>query len=395
MTEAIEARAFEAVSHHARFADLVALTRGVTLRIARARALSWAPLADLPGQADEGALKEEDAKTDLGNVFTVLEHGPKTADERALVKALWAHVIAESRSLSAEEEDELVSRTLWLAAFTPFDATLLLDRALGDAGDAFWPALGERLRRIDAGETDSAGSAEGLAAAVALRSSSSSAASKEMGRLATRVQDPGIRALLEKPEKADKPRDVTPIDLTGELATPPRHPLVTTLLAVTGLLFISAFVRIGARAAFGYRRPAEVLLTAGSVRVRARTLILGRPVRERDIVLARAGLARAIREVRYPRAAFYAGLLCLALGSLLGVHTFVDGVRSASPSLLFYGLLVIAIGIGLDFLLAMLDRGRPGTCGVVFVTRDGSATAVRGVDATLAERALRQLAEAA
>ena len=163
----------------------------------------------------------------------------------------------------------------------------------------------------------------------------------------------------------------------------------------TGLLFISAFVRIGARAAFGYRRPAEVLLTAGSVRVRARTLILGRPVRERDIVLARAGLARAIREVRYPRAAFYAGLLCLALGSLLGVHTFVDGVRSASPSLLFYGLLVIAIGIGLDFLLAMLDRGRPGTCGVVFVTRDGSATAVRGVDATLAERALRQLAEAA
>jgi hypothetical protein len=384
MSEAIEARAFEAVSKHARFAELVALTRGVALRAAKARSLAWRPLAEAP-EAERGTLREADADTDFGNAWTALERGPKTAEQRALLRALWAHVVAEKRVDSAAEEDELAARVTWLAAFTPFDATLLLDRALGEAAAAFWPALGERLRGLDGGELETTGRAEALAAAVALRASESSAASKEVARLAPLVTDPVLKDLLEAGGEAA-------VELRGEIAPAPRHPAATIALAVTGVLFLVAGVRVLARLVLAYRRPAEVTLTGASVHVRSRTLILGRTVRERDVVLARQGLTRAVREVRYARAAFYAGLFALAVGSLLGVRTFVDGVRAASPSLLFYGLLIVAAGIGLDFLLASLGTGRAGKCRVVFTARDGVSLCVGHLDAARADEALSQLA---
>jgi len=388
MTEATEARAFEAVSRHARFADLVTLTRGVALRAAKARTLEWTPLAGSAPEAERGTLRQEDAGTELGNAWTVLERGPTTADERALVRALWAHALAEARPASPSDEDELVAQVTWLAAFTPFDATLLLDRALGDSADRFWPALAERLRRLDAGELEAPCRSEALAAAVALRSSSSSVAQREAGRLAPRLRDPALAGLLAA-------RDDATCELRGELAAAPRHPALTVAMAVTGLLFVSAVLRVTGRLALAYRRPADVTVTPTSVRVRARTLALGRTLREREILLTRQGLARAVREVRYARATFYAGLLSLGVGSLVGVRIFVDGVRAASPSLLFVGLLIVTLGISLDFLLGALGAGVEGTCRVVLVGRDGTAVCVRDVDGAQADRALALLTRTA
>ena len=385
MTEAIEASAFEAVSRHARFAELVALTRGVALRAARARALDWKPLADALPETDRGTLSEDDARTDLGNAWTALERGPKTREEQALLRALWAHALAESRPASGPEEDELAAHVVWLAAFTPFDATLLLDRALGDAADGFWPAVGERLRHLDAGEVDGAGRPEAVAAALALRSSSSSAAVKEIVRLAGRLTDPVVADLLTTGDDGEA------CELKGEIAAAPRHPAVTVVLAVTGILFVSAFVRLVARVALSYRRPAEVSVTATSVRVRWRTLVLGRTVRDRDVMLARDGIARAVREVRYARTGLYAGLLSLAVGSLIGVRVFVDGVRAASPSLLFVGLVIVAAGVALDFVLGNLGSGIKGRCRIVLVNRDGTALSIRDVDASVADAALARL----
>ena len=296
-------------------------------------------------------------------------------------------MLAEARTTTPEEEDELVRRVVWLAAFTPLDATRLLDRSLGESNEPFFHALGEHLRKLDAGEVPGGSRAEALTAAVALRGSSSPAAAREVSRLGPRLTDPALAQLLAPPAEAPG----SPADLTGELTSPPRSVLLTVVLALTGVLFVSAMTRALGRLALAYRRPAHVTLTATSVRIRWKTLILGRTVREHEVLLARQGLARAAREVRYPRAAFYAGLFSLALGSLLGVRTFVDGVRAASPSLLFYGLVIVAIGVGLDFALAALGGNVAGKCRVVFVGRDGTAMAVQGVDATLADRALVQL----
>jgi hypothetical protein len=81
-------------------------------------------------------------------------------------------------------------------------------------------------------------------------------------------------------------------------------------------------------------------------------------------------------------------LLALALGSYLGVTLLLDGTRAASPSLLAIGVLVIAIGIGIDFFLSGLSQGVRGKCRLVFVPRRGGALAVEGLDVEPADRAL-------
>jgi hypothetical protein len=120
--------------------------------------------------------------------------------------------------------------------------------------------------------------------------------------------------------------------------------------------------------------------------------MLGRTLKDREIVIVRSGLVRATREVRYPRAAFYAGLLALAIGSYIGVATLVDGARSASPSLLLTGLVVIAAGIALDFVLASIAPGAIGRCRVAFQAKTGPMVCIGGVDAKRADAVLAKLA---
>lgn len=100
---------------------------------------------------------------------------------------------------------------------------------------------------------------------------------------------------------------------------------------------------------------------------------------------------RATREVRYPRLGTYAGLTALALGSYIGVGWFIDGIRAQSLSLATMGLLVVVLGVALDFVLVSLLPGRKGKCRLVLVPRKGAATCVGWVDATKADALLRQL----
>jgi hypothetical protein len=116
--------------------------------------------------------------------------------------------------------------------------------------------------------------------------------------------------------------------------------------------------------------------------------MLGRTLREKEHVIVRAGLVRVVREVRYPRLAFYAGLLALAFGSYIGVRAFVDGVRSASPSLLLIGLVIVLIGIAADFVLGTLVPGSRGKVRLAFVPRSGPTVCVGNVDAKRADDAI-------
>lgn len=181
--------------------------------------------------------------------------------------------------------------------------------------------------------------------------------------------------------------------LTGELASVPRGPFVTALFALTGLLLLAHVVRLVLRVGLAYRRPAEVTWGSDTVRIRSRTEILGRTLRRTDVVLQRTALARATREVRYPRIAFYAGLLALAAGSYLGMALLVDGARAASPSLLLTGFGVIAMGVGLDFMLQSLLPGALGVCRVVLLPKWGRPVCVAGVDPQVADEALALFAD--
>jgi hypothetical protein len=380
-------RAFDALAENARIGDIASLAWAVM-----ASAIDGKPLDIGAARAVELAttlnVTRDDASTPFGNALDLLQRGPEGAAERALARALAAHALA-TRPLSVSEDyDRTVRDLVWLAARTPFDATGLLDRALNAASsEPLWAAMAERVRRADQGTLPSLGCGEGLVAAVALASSDSAFAVAHTASLAAEVHDPKLGYVLV----GGRMRAAASSTL-GEMAARPRGSLATVALGLTGILFLVHLVRFVARFALAYRRPAEISLGAeGDVRIRWRTQMLGRTLREHEVLLPYAEIARAARDVRYPALGLYVGLLALATGSFVGVSTLVDGVRAGSPSVAAIGLAAIALGIALDFFLSSLNPGRLGRCRVLVIPRRGSSLCVGGLDLSSADALLARL----
>src|SRR5262249_1737607 len=145
------------------------------------------------------------------------------------------------------------------------------------------------------------------------------------------------------------------------------------------------------RLALRYRHPAELRITSEGVTLRSHTELLGRTLREDETVIPAGALLRATREVRYPRLALYAGLFALAIGGCLGASLFVDGARAGSPEYIGSAALLVAAGVGLDFLLESGGSGMRGKCRVVLVPRKGPAVAVGEIEPASADAALSAL----
>jgi hypothetical protein len=381
-----DARAYEALSLHPRLPDLAALARASMTGATETRRPERQP-ERISEMAKELKLSRDEAGTPFGNALDVLERGPEDAAERALACALAAHVVALHPPKEREDEDRLANDLLWLAAHTAFDATGLLDRALGDGATNLWDALADRIRRIDEGKLPALGRGEALVAAVALTSSRSKGAMRQATALAAEVRDRKLGRVLAT-GAAREP--VEPV--VGELASAPRGPALTALLAVTGILLAVQAARLLGRVALAYKKPAELTLSEdGGIRVHWRVELLGRTLRDREVVVPRTALLRATREVRYPRLALYAGLLALAIGSYVGVSAFVDGVRAASPSLLASGLVIVVLGLALDFALSSVAPGAKGRCRLLVVPRDGEKLCVAGVEPHRADAVLARL----
>lgn len=376
--------AYEFLARGSRLGDLVALTNHIVTDAARARTSNWAFTSKVASAAEDAKLTRDDADTLFGNVLDVLATGGEGAAERALASALWAHAVAESPRSRPEDEDRLAGDILWLATHTAFDATPLLDRALGDEAAELWTAIAHRIRRIERGKGGALARGEAVVGCAALVASSAEKARTLSSQLEREVKDPLLLRVLGT-AKSTVPEEVS---FEGELLAKPRGPILTTLLAFTGLLFAIHAVSLIAKLALAFRRPAEVSLSGAGVRVKVRTEMLGRTLREREHAIPREALVRVVREVRFPRAAFYSGLVALAVGSYIGVHAFVDGVRAASPSLLLVGLLVIALGVAADFVLASLLPGTRGRCRLAFVPRKGAVLCIGNVDARKADEML-------
>lgn len=373
--------AYEALARSPRLTDLVAIAQTVLGEAATNRRAPEGTTSRVTAAADDVKLAWAEAETPYGNTLQILGAGPVGEAERALACAIAAHAVAE---LQIDDEDKVAGDVLWLATQTAFDATSLLDRALGEEADDLWTAIAARVRRFDDGRGGAVGRGEALVGALALATSSSPAARKAAAELAGRTRDPMLARAFED-RGAQRLEEVR---FEGELTAAPRGPVATTLLAVTGVLFVMHVGAAIARVALAYKQPAEVVLGASGVRVRAKTQMLGRTLREREHVIVPASLSRVVREVRYPRVAFYAGLLALALGSWVGVRALADGVRAASPSLLAVGLAIVAIGVALDFVLGSLLPGTRGRCRVSFVPREGRPVCVADVDASRADAAI-------
>jgi len=319
---------------------------------------------------------DDGAKTPFGECVAVLARGPEDDAERTLSRALAALALASADDAAVTAE--LVVR---LAGTSAFDPSSLLDDALGDRADALFASLGARASDHDAPRQ------EALVACAVLRASKRASAKRELAALASsKALDPLVRASLPTESVAET-------RVAGELVPAPRNPLLTVLLGVTGLLFVASAVRLLMRLVLAYRVPAEVSASPVGVRIRARTEVLGRTLRDREIVIGAGGLARAVREVRFPRLGLYVGLLALAIGTYIGIGAFADGVRAASPSLLFWGVVLVAAGIALDFVLSSIRFGAKGKCRLVLAPRKGRAVCIGDVDPKRADAALAALAQ--
>ena len=386
--------------------DLARLVHTVAFAAADERRTSLADgVAEL---ADREGIRVEDAETRFGNALRALERGGAEAAgaaTRALLAGLLARGVALAPPVGADAEGRVAEALLWLAANTSVDALTAVDGALGEKASGLWMAVAALVRKVDGGGAPLLGRPGALIAAAALRESSSETAQREADVLGLEVRDPIVKSLLARAAPAESARaSVRPKEapskegggavVTGELASAPRGPFSLVLLGATGLLAAAYVVRLVARIALHHRRHAELTATPTGVTLKIRTELLGRTLREREIVLPIEGLLHASREVRYPRLGLYAGLFALAMGSYFGIKNLIDGLRTVSFEIAGIGALLLAAGVGLDFLLESASSGMRGKCRVVLVPRKGPAFAVGEVDPAAADAALAMLKRA-
>lgn len=344
-------------------------------------------LAQGAGEAAERlGLRPSDAETPHGNVLTLLEQGAAGAsvEARMLLGALLARGVALSPPDGAEAELRVAEALAWLARETSIDALSALEHTMGDKSDGLLQALGALVRKADRGAAPALGRAGAMLAAVALRGSERPLARAEAELLRAEIHDPVVRALLGG-EAGPRRTSGT---LAGELMPTPRGPVLTALLAATGVLALMRVGRVMASLVLRYRCPAEITTHESGVRVRYKTELLGRTLRERELHFPREALSRVEREVRYPRAALYAGLFALALGSYVGTRLFAFGAQSSSPELLGLGALVVALGLLVDYALSYAAQSARGRARLVLVPRKGAGVAVAGPSADAIDRAL-------
>ena len=384
----------EEIASRPRGDDLARLVHTVAFAAAdERRARIEDGLAEL---VERARLKVEDAETSYGNVLRALERGGAESAgsaTRALLAGLLARGVALSPPSGTEAEARVAESLVWLATHTSIDALTALDAALDDKAGGLWIAVATLIRRVDSGTAPLVGRAGAIIAASALYESESDAARAEAKALADDARDPIVRALLlgtPQPVAAAGPEAPATV-LAGEIVPAPRGPIALICLGFTGILAIMHLGRLLGQVALRYRRPAELRISAKGLVLHTKTELLGRTLKERDIHIPIESLLRATREVRYPRLALYVGLGALALGSYVGISIFVDGARAGSPELLGIGLLLVVVGIALDYALSTLVPNGKQHCRLVFEPRKGPSIALGKIDPVRADEALNRL----
>jgi hypothetical protein len=327
------------------------------------------------------------ADTRAGNAVEILERGVRNPEEALLVSVLLALGIARDFPSAPETEITRAKQLAFIAAHGPINALLAADPILGDERRRpLWRAVATFAEPSTAEDTPT--SLAALAALAAARSEAARAAARD---LAERSTDPLVRALLGR-ESASA--TTSGLRLSGELGPAPHGPVATTFLALSGLLFLTRSARLLGQVGLAFQQPAEVRVSERGLEIRHETRLLGRVLRARETLVPLGNVARVTREVRYARLGLYLGLLALAFGSYVGMGLLVDGTRvpGGSVSLLGTGLVVILLGLVLDYALTTLADNVRGRCRLVIVPRKGKSFAVGALDPARADTMVAALA---
>ena len=333
-------------------------------------------------------IQRSELDTSLGNLAEVLERGPSSSSEHALLAALLAASLADE---AAPAPDQVVADLVWLDTHASGGALDWLDPALAERAAPLWESVADLASASNGAR--GAGRAEALVAAAALGSSRSSDARRLSAQASGKTTDPAIASLLGAP--AELPAGER--GLEGEISPRPYGPLATAILAATLILFVLRGLRLIGRFAFGYQTPATLELGARGLELSFRTELLGRVLRQGKTLVPLGNLARVTREVRYARTGMYIGLFALVLGTYLGMGLFVDGVRvpGGSPPLLGLAFTLMALGLLLDYALTSLSDSARGHCRILVVPLKGRKLCIGRLDPAAADRMLSAIAEQA
>lgn len=362
---------------------------------ARVRQVALAAVAEgrrdflrAPGSTGtEPEIAETEAETRNGNVLSILAHGTTQPAQADLIAALLALGVATDFPSAPETEHARARELLFLAAHTPVDAISAASAGWGPERTLpLWRAL---AKLADPGANPER-RAESLVSAALLASNDSEEASTARRDVLTR--DPVALAILAPRTSAA----VGETRLSGELSPAPHGPFVTALLAFSGLLFVARGVRLLGALALAFKQPAEIRLSERGLEITHKTELLGRVLRAKETVVPMANLARVTREIRYNRLGLYLGLFALAIGTYLGMGLLVDGVRvpGGSAPLLGLGVVLVVLGLAIDYGLSTLADTVRGRCRVVVVPKKGKSVCVGSleperVDAMLTAISLR------
>lgn len=341
--------------------------------------------ADRSFPRSEVVVDREKVETPFGNLGAIFERGVESETEAALIAVLLGLSAAGDFPSAPETELARARELAWLAAHTRVNPLVSVDAVLApEKLGAFWRAIASLAEPSRADDPATA-----TAALAALCASSSERARALVAELAATSRDPLVRALTGGGTSAGAPR------LEGELSPAPRGPVATALLALTGLLLVSRGARLLGKLGLAFKQPAEVRLSDRGLELSHRTELLGRVLRKRETLIPLANLARVTREVRYPRLGLYLGLIALTLGSYVGMGLLVDGARvpGGSLQLLSMGVLIVALGLAIDYGLTVLSDNARGRCRVVVEPKKGRRVCVGALDPARADAMLAALAE--
>jgi hypothetical protein len=396
VTPAQTRAAIDLARGHAHRQALGALAFDLLSRQAEAGAL-FSGREFVEARAREHQVDRTQADTDAGNLLGVLERGPQTEPERALVLAFAVDGLRQRLDdAGADGRDRILSRFVrhadWLAASTPLDPYPFVQELVdGASRETIWSMVAREALRDT--QPCPAARARNAARLAVLLGSEDPAAAAARERMAQECADPvtarWAQSTLDGASQAGGDIHAHP-RVRGCVGRAPRASTRDVLRIVFGVAALQWLLRALGRLV-GLRREAEVELVSGGVRVRRRTSLLGRTLRDAEETYALSAVARAGRLVRYPALPLLAGLLALSVGVLLGGLWLFEGIRSGETVLLLIAAGAILLGAGLDLLLSVLLPGRRGRVALDLQVLSGRGIRLLRVPQADADRFLEAL----
>lgn len=333
--------------------------------------------------AAEHGVERQAAATTLGNVLDLLERGPETARERALVCSLAVLGLEDRLTAQPRDADELVRRAvrtaLWLEVATDLPMLSTLVAEVGpQIAEKIEVELAQSIADAGAGSTRSTprDRARGVALASALERSATRHARGALSSLAAHEGlDPVMRAALAALAPAGSTSEPE-TSLEGTSARAARGSAATVLAWLTGWALLEGLAHAVA-ALLGARSRLTLTVRGATIDVHQERELLGRVWCSREWVIRLNAVASASRHARHRGAVAAATVAAMAFGILVGGHFAFDGVLSGAMTLLSVGAVVALSGIGLDLAVDAWLRARARPRVFVEVRTDRDAVRLR------------------